>query len=272
MECKDARAMLDGYVDGELGLETSVAIQEHLAACADCTTIVNNRKMLQRAMKSDPLYYCMPVGLEQKILSSIQSRKDGSQSQSKRTWPSQGPDLSAIIRRRVTYGAAAVLIIFSVISVVHDVVSQPSTPSPVPATAPDVLTQAIFASDERALMAVDQGIDVKSSDQHTVKPWFAGKLDFSPKVQDFTAQGFPLLGGRRDYINGRTVAALVYRRRVHLINVYIWPSQDEERMYEDDYQGYHMYHWASSGMTYWAVSDLNLSELHQFVAMVQAEQ
>jgi anti-sigma factor RsiW len=112
--------------------------------------------------------------------------------------------------------------------------------------------------------------DVKSSDQHTVKPWFHGKVDFAPAVHDFTEEGFPLAGGRLDYLDDRSAAALIYHRRKHVINLFIWPSpaSGNEGPHALTRQGYHMLHWSRGGMTYWAVSDLNAAELRTFADLV----
>jgi anti-sigma factor RsiW len=113
--------------------------------------------------------------------------------------------------------------------------------------------------------------DVESSDSHTVKPWFEGKVDFAPPAKDLTDQGFPLLGGRLDYLRDRPVAAVVYRRRKHTINLFVWPSSPADRATpaKASRQGFHMLRWTSSGMTYWAVSDLNEGELQEFVRLIQ---
>jgi anti-sigma factor RsiW len=110
-------------------------------------------------------------------------------------------------------------------------------------------------------------IDVPSTDQHTVKPWFNGKLDFSPPVRDLAGIGFNLTGGRLDYVDNRPVAVVVYTRRLHTINLYIWPSNTDANagVEVSARQGYNMIHWTKEGMTFWAVSDLNTSELHDFV-------
>jgi anti-sigma factor RsiW len=127
----------------------------------------------------------------------------------------------------------------------------------------DLIAQDVLSSHVRSLMGTHL-LDVPSSDQHTVKPWFGGKLDFSPDVRDFAAQGFPLIGGRIDYVGGRPAAVLVYQRRKHIINVFTWPSTATDGRPELDRNGYHVVHWNISGMSWWAVSDLNLDELRQF--------
>ncbi len=113
--------------------------------------------------------------------------------------------------------------------------------------------------------------EVVSSDQHTVKPWFNGKVPFSPPVTDLAAQNFPLIGGRLDYVENHPVAALVYQRRLHFINLFVWPSPRDSSTAEDfrTQQGYNVIHWSQGGMEYWAVSDVNQGDLPDFVRLVQ---
>ena len=133
------------------------------------------------------------------------------------------------------------------------------------------LTQELVAGHVRSQMLPSHRFDVASSDAHTVKPWFEGKLDFSPPVKDLAEQGFPLAGGRLDYLHNRQVAALVYQRRKHSINLFIWPSSpaDEVPPKQATRQGFHTFQWTSSGMVFAAVSDLNESELQEFVRLIQ---
>ena len=133
--------------------------------------------------------------------------------------------------------------------------------------ADDFLAREVVYSHVRSLLAKEP-VDILSSNQHTVKPWFTGKLDFSPPVKDLTAQGFSLIGGRIDYLDNRPVAALLYGRRQHKINLFIWPSAKDSDVEASTRarQGYQLIHWAASGMTFWAVSDLNTTELQEFGA------
>jgi anti-sigma factor RsiW len=134
-----------------------------------------------------------------------------------------------------------------------------------------LLAREAMANHVRSLQ-VNHLMDVASTDQHTVKPWFAGKLDYSPQVVDLTPSGYPLIGGRLDVLDGRNVAAIVYQRRKHYINLFLWPANNEtlsDNFYFPD--GYHVIEWTKSGMNYVAVSELGEKELKDFVQMIQEQ-
>jgi len=126
--------------------------------------------------------------------------------------------------------------------------------------APPAGDDALIASHLRALQP-GHLMDVASNDQHNVKPWFDGRLDYSPPVKDLSADGFVLDGGRLDYMDGRAVAALVYHRRLHVIDVYVWPQAQAPKAKEGEYNGYNVLRWTQDGFVFWAVSDLNVDEL-----------
>jgi anti-sigma factor RsiW len=157
-------------------------------------------------------------------------------------------------------GACVAIVLWSVI------------PLSIEPSAPDHALQELVASHVRSLM-VDHLADVTSSDSHIVKPWFEGKLDFSPPAPDLTMQGFLLVGGRLEYFGKRSVAALVYQGWEHVINLFIWPAQLEigGNATMVTRQGYHLAHWQVSGLSYWAVSNLNQAELQEFVQAVRQQ-
>jgi anti-sigma factor RsiW len=135
----------------------------------------------------------------------------------------------------------------------------------------DAIVDQVVANHVRSLLAA-QLVDVVSSDQHTVKPWFDGKIDFAPEVRDLSANGFPLVGGRLDYLDGNTLAALVYQRNKHPINLFITPAPTSPSTSPTvaTRRGYNVFSWANNGMKYWAVSDVNQTELPEFAELVRA--
>ena len=243
--------LIHAYVDGELDLVRSLEVEKHIQNCRACSITHQNLQSLRSAMGAGSLYFTPPINLERRIHSAL-----------------RGTDKSQIghhvMRWRWLSVPVSIAFIALVIWVFEPILITPSRDN--------LLIEPIVSGHVRSLMA-NHLTDVSSSDQHTVKPWFNGKLDFSPPVKDLSNQGFPLVGGRLDYLENRPVAALVYRHRQHFINLFIWPSSrksDIERKMVVR-QGYNMIHWAKSGMTYWAVSDLNSSELQEFVQLVQSQ-
>jgi len=138
------------------------------------------------------------------------------------------------------------------------------------ANATSAIADAVIARHVEAL-AGPQLIDVPSSDQHTVKPWFQGKVDYSPPVPDLASHGFTLVGGRVDRIGGQPVAALVYTRRLHVIHVFVWPARDDARATDArTVHGFHERHWTSRDLSVWAVSDVNEDDLKLFADLFVA--
>ena len=249
MNCKDVQPLLGGYMDGELDLVRNMEIEQHLQTCSVCSPIYKQHQALQGAMRAESLYFKAPAHLQKRIRSSLHQASNRKSTSSIVQW------------RPLAVAAALIALVIISWSLIH-MFSVPSQN--------DLLAQGVVSSHIRSLMA-SHLVDVPSSDQHTVKPWFDGKLDFSPPVVDLAGQGFPLVGGRLDYLDNRAVAALVYRRNKHIINLFIWPSANNSNGAVNGMtlQGYHVLSWNQSGMTYWAVSDVAPNELQQFVHLVQ---
>jgi anti-sigma factor RsiW len=249
LSCQQTHELIHGYIDGELELLKSIEIEKHLQQCENCSQAYKATRSLQSTLASSALRFEPPSNLERRLRSALRRE---SRSETK----------SFIFGWRWALAGASLFAALVVIWSVAAIFSRPPTD--------ELLAQEVVSSHVRSLMA-DHLTDVPSSDRHTVKPWFDGKLDFSPTVKDLSQQGFSLYGGRLDYIGNRPVAALVYQRRQHSINLFVWPAREAPAMSEkaSERQGYNLIRWSNGGMTYWAVSDLNLAELQQFVQLVR---
>jgi anti-sigma factor RsiW len=248
MDCKETQNLMDVYADGELDLVRNLEIDRHLEQCALCSESYKNHQALRNGLKSAALYYRSPDALQRRIQSSVRKAAKAQAAPRAQPWR--------------WFGVAASMAVAALVALVF----VPFLRGP---AADEPLANEVLSSHVRSLMA-DHLADISSSDQHTVKPWFAGKLDFSPPVEDFAKQGFPLIGGRLDYLENRPVAALVYERRKHFINLFVWPGSEADVPTKAvSRQGYNLIHWTQSHMTYWASSDLDKSELQEFVQLVQ---
>jgi anti-sigma factor RsiW len=236
MNCHDAGRLLDAYIDDELGPAEAASIADHIEGCAACRQRLANRESLGRLVRSVP-YHVAPTRLRTTIASAPR-------------------------RSRITPGAlaaaAAVMIAATLGGAVSFRVRQTSQATA--AVAENVVNQHVSA------LMRDRLFDVRSSNEHTVKPWYQGRLDFSPPVPDLTSAGFPLIGGRLDSIAGRPAAALVYQRREHVINVFVLPTAGRVAITDErSIRGFHERHWTQADLSLWAVSDLNDRELNDFV-------
>jgi len=242
--CLEAGRLVDAFVDNELGPAASTDLQAHLASCTACRQLLADRRSLSRLVRQLP-YHPASAQLRARIVRIGTRRRFN---RSLLAW-------AAVLALAATLGGSVEVARF--------------------ARARQVIETTRSVADEvvgdhvRALRD-SRMVDVQSSDQHTVKPWFLGKLDFSPPVEDLSSEGFPLLGGRLDHVAGQPVAALVYQRRLHPINMFIWPAGDRTAASDSrSIRGFQVRHWIRHGMSFWAVSDLNDAELEAFVRALQ---
>jgi len=245
MNCQQAKALIDPYADGELEASAILELEQHLQNCSGCMLAWRHLQSLKKTLKSDALYFTAPAELRRRIKAELPSPAEAVPWRHLWTW-----------NRLTTAMSGAFAVCLAVLLMVMQ--TRPSSEQQ--------LAQEIVSSHIRSLMP-GHAMDVVSTDQHTVKPWFNGKLDFSPPVKNLTAQDFPLIGGRLDYLGGRGVAALVFQRHKHIINLFVWPAKenDSKPASVTPSQGYNLIHWSEAGMAFWAVSDLNEKELMEFV-------
>jgi len=246
MTCQDFEAQLGAYVDAELPTAAVREMEQHLATCAACAGARERLFALRQALTEHAPALQAPPGLRASIRQAIRARV-------RPTATRRLPEWRWLAAAAVLVGVAA--------GTWRLATTRAST---------EALTEALLASHVRSLLG-SHLLDVASSDQHTVKPWFNGKLDYSPSVYDLAGRGYPLLGGRLDYVANRAVAALAYGRRHHVISVFLWPAERGPTAGPATVtrQGYHMLHWIAPDYAYWVVSDLGSTELREFTQLLQ---
>ena len=256
MNCDDARVLMHGHLDGELDLADDLEVQRHIEECPRCTSEYAALRAMRTRLKDDAFRFEAPAALKEKIRRALPaatiSRSNGYQSR-------RGAWVQRTARFAVPMAIGAMLALIIAPRTITPAINQQ-------------LAGEVVASHVRSLMATHL-MDVASTDQHTVKPWFNGKLDFSPPVNDFVKDGFPLVGGRLDYIEGRPVAALVYQHGKHVINVFMWPTTGTATSAEriETEHGYNVEQLTVAGMNCWVVSDLNQLELDKFAGLIRAK-
>jgi len=250
--CEDARTLVHAYVDGELDVVRSLEVEAHLTSCVACARGEVSLRALRTALSNGALYHEAPAGLERRVRAAVRDarRAEGGRS---------------FALRHYGWGGAAAAAVLLVAIIVRGVL--PTGPS-----ASDLTAREVVDDHLRSLTA-NHLTDVLSSNQHTVKPWFDGRLNFTPPIEDLGADGFPLVGGRLDYLDNHPVAAVVYRRRQHIINLFISPAEHvaDTLAVTQVRGGYNIVHWTKSGMAYWAVSSVSGTELARFAQLVRDE-
>jgi anti-sigma factor (TIGR02949 family) len=249
VSCETLSDRLTGYLDRELDERAAGEVEAHLRQCVTCSARLERERRVRAAVEA----HLTPLRAPERLRSNVRAmlRAQLKPSQRRQTW-------------LPTWAATAAALLLGVVGGWRLGLWQGSR-----GDGTDVVAEVV-AGHVRSLQGAHL-TDIASSEHHTVKPWFAGKLDFSPPVPDFTTQGFPLIGGRLDYLGENQVAALVYGRRQHVINLFVWPSRDSNALpAAASRRGYQVVHGAAGGMTYWAISDLNQAELSQFAQLVAA--
>ncbi|WP_343584466.1 anti-sigma factor [Herbaspirillum sp.] len=249
MDHSEIMELLPAYVDQELGIAETLAVQRHLEACAECRREYEEQAAFSKRIRQDADCFKAPSALAARISQALPQDKPARPAGAKRwnfNWLQAGAAMATVLAAAWSIGLYA------------------SLPS-----AQERIADEIISSHVRSLQA-EHLTDVASTDQHTVKPWFNGKLNFSPPVIDLAAQGFVLEGGRLDYLDGQPVAALIYRRQKHPINLYIWPAAGKNAGPQAQTgRGYHLVHWTADDMNYWAVSDVAENELLRFSGILR---
>jgi mycothiol system anti-sigma-R factor len=247
MSCDFCGTLLHAYFDGELDAVRAAEFERHLESCRECTATLGAAESMRSSLQRAQLYEAAPPELRKRIRAEVKVSTAGTSASPVAAW-------------RWLAAAAAILLVTGVawFTVPH-----------FRATSPESVTAAEVIDAHIRSLQPGHLTDVASTDQHTVKPWFDGKLDFVPPVHDFMDEGFPLLGGRLDVLGERNVAALVYGRRKHFVNVFVWPTKEADTPIHPpgSRQGYQWVHWRHEGMEFCAVSDVSAQDLHELAQL-----
>lgn len=248
MDCRDILSRMHGFIDRELDPVAAAEIERHLEGCAGCRQAYARQSKLQAAVRRNTPYHAVPAGLAARIRAGLPEKSVepvARPAAPRRQWFQLG----------VAVAATAVL-------------TWAVTLQMEGAARDDRLVEDVIAGHARAVLTRHL-VDVASSDQHTVKPWLSSRLDYSPPVADLADAGFPLVGGRLDYVANRPVTALVFQHRQHVVDLFVWPDagvRTSEPAQAASKRGYNVWRWSRDGMTYWAVSDIGAEDLKTFAA------
>ena len=250
MTCERATAWMPRFLDDELPLVQRWLLHRHLADCGVCGAELKEQRAVQSALRDAITYHRAPLALTARIVASLPREAPPPSS---RTWfRLPAVSMTGVGMAGVLAGGALMLLV------------QRGGPNRAD------LTNAVIDSHIASLMA-DHLTDVQTSNQHTVKPWLSAHVDVSPPVRDLTAEGFPLIGGRLDYIDGHSAASVVYRRDRHVINLFAWASPGEANVppHKETRQGFNVVSWREAGIAYFAVSDVEADQLARFAQLIR---
>jgi anti-sigma factor RsiW len=262
MRCNEALELQSALLDGELGAGESRNVEAHVTACTLCRIALRDLRHLSESLRAQARYFRAPAALRPRIGAQV------------RTEPRAATRASTLARIASAFALLAWWPKWNMQVAVPVAAALASFTIGVQFAAPsadDRLLDEVVGNHARALLT-DHAFDVASSDQHTVKPWLAARLDFSPPVRDLSADGFPLIGGRLDYLDRTRVAVLAYRGRQHEIDVFVWPVASGSSGVSDlsrISRGYGVVRWSDRGMNFCAVSDVEPAELQRLVALVR---
>lgn len=242
MNCEDMHLLLHAYLDDELGAADGLAVARHLAGCADCTRRLRAHALLREDVRKAGLYRSAPPALRARIEAQL-PRTAVAPRAPRRRW-------------QVALAALAALFVIAAVFAGWQTLQLRRQGS-------DALVAEAVSDHVRSLLP-GHLIDVRTSSEHTVKPWFDGRVDFSPQVKDLSVQGFELVGGRLDVLDGRQVAALVYKRHLHTINLFQWPDNGTAAASPRMRDGYHVLEWNDAGLRFVAVSSVAEADLQAF--------
>jgi anti-sigma factor RsiW len=249
MTCDDVKPLLNARMDNEISPVQRTAVDSHIGTCSLCAADLERLESVRDAIRSGMPYYKAPPDLRRQVRNALRGAEYFDRDQRRKGW-----------RGWKAWGALAAGVVFCALAAVPFLLNARNQGQ--------LLAEEFLSAHERAL--IGQSVDVVSSDQHTVKPWFNGRLSFSPPVTDLAADGFPLEGGRVDYAGDHQVAALVYRRRLHRIDVFVRPLTGEKAPPAHfERNGYNEISWRKDNCLFTAVSDVNGAELATFVKLLQ---
>ena len=240
--CSDKELLLHALVDGELDAKSALEVEAHVAGCAGCAAELAAIREVKAALREAPLSYRAPASLVERIDAALAEA-------------AAPPRRRFVVESWVMSGAVGALAAgFAAFAFLPTGVG---------------LESQLVDAQVRSL-EVQHLVDVPTSDRHVVKPWFNGKVDFAPPVVDLLQKGYPLVGGRLDHIAGRDVAAIVFHRRAHVINLFVWKGEGPAAPTLERRQGYSLVHWGANGLNYWAVSDIDSADLMNFQKLYAA--